>query len=930
MALDINGYNSAFKSFVEFAQNRTGENQEKAIADARIKKFNGEEVLTIAHVKTDDVHKWLRTGDECDVNDRTRAIFRAAVVNMFGGESKVPESVKKAMLMEDYDKGKPLTARRILAVKEAIDADGTAKARSATIRFETLDNPANEAAMLAKGYTKAELPRLARAARFYAEVNHCAEFEALEALTTPGTKANRLMQYGGRFLESAENFANGLRLMDSFASWFTAVCETKAADREGKFENAKTVTDFNFVGSIASRRSQAGLERIVFEELAVNPGANLAETDPEKIFGMKDNAASRFIGTRRYGNFLGVVVSVPPARRGAIFAVFDKLSKPLPETKEAALAFNELPPDEKGVRDPNLVISRILRHLPEIEKLMAKGALTTKNIVKTLFPDLPSRDWTLRGMNEFTHNVEDLCVERLVDGGMDEDEALSYGGRLRLVMEETSCTFNEAFATVTTGKRVAPPPYMTTATYPIEELDGTTNAARTQLQAAGSGDLYRAYNYGALDDPENAEKFFIKDPAGQAFGFNFPDGTFLRANSNVHAGNVPTILDKLESLAGRVHPRQQSALLFAVSQAGISTLRGGLAPYGIVASEHACVDFTISKDDETGAITVKYTGPEELPVRFSWTATIDVDGNMTTTPMVVDQPVAQLTAKAARAKVDAAANGLGVKLTGAQANEAAGLLRTHGTDMYSWNADIFAKFLVRLVTAGGQGANKDAIAADTANSIRKWRSVGLGDSGFAAFNEAAKNNVSNTIRKYMQPDQAGRFKDGIHETMFEDAHRAIYTFNGTTYNHKPANELIPAFKALVPDAKKQRALSIYLNQLCLETVLMPTTHVPYETGVEAHKLPGSDALVNRDMTSGLYQSSVLYTYQHVLTHDLKLSEDGRTATITQSITADLSGPGADMNDPKSFGQVTFSQRLVIDLEPDIPVVTDYKLSQTIE
>ena len=217
MALDINGYNSAFKSFVEFAQNRTGENQEKAVADARIKKFNGEEVLTIAHVKTDDVHKWLRTGDECDVNDRTRAIFRAAVVNMFGGESKVPESVKKAMLMEDYDKGKPLTARRILAVKEAIDADGTAKARSATIRFETIDNPANKAAMLAKGYTKAELPRLARAARFYAEVNHCAEFEALDELTTPGTKANRLMQYGGRFLESAANFANGLRLMDSFA-----------------------------------------------------------------------------------------------------------------------------------------------------------------------------------------------------------------------------------------------------------------------------------------------------------------------------------------------------------------------------------------------------------------------------------------------------------------------------------------------------------------------------------------------------------------------------------------------------------------------------------------------------------------------------------------------------------------------------------------
>ena len=81
---------------------------------------------------------------------------------MFGGENRVPESVKKAMLMEDYDKGKPLTARRILAIKAAVDADGTAKARSATIRLETIDDPANKAAMLAKGYTKAELPRLAR------------------------------------------------------------------------------------------------------------------------------------------------------------------------------------------------------------------------------------------------------------------------------------------------------------------------------------------------------------------------------------------------------------------------------------------------------------------------------------------------------------------------------------------------------------------------------------------------------------------------------------------------------------------------------------------------------------------------------------------------------------------------------------------------
>ena len=85
-----------------------------------------------------------------------------------------------------------------------------------------------------------------------------------------------------------------------------------------------------------------------------------------------------------------------------------------------------------------------------------------------------------------------------------------------------------------------------------------------------------------------------------------------------------------------------------------------------------------------------------------------------------------------------------------------------------------------------------------------------------------------------------------------------------------------------------------------------------------------------NIANGLYQAPVLYTTGHALTHDLKLSEDGRTATITQTITADLSGLGADMNDPKSFGQVTISQRLVIDLTAEIPTITDFQISQELD
>ena len=63
--------------------------------------------------------------DEWIANDRTRKLFRNAVVEMFGGEAKIPASVRKAMLLVDYDEGKPLTARRIMAVKNAIDRDGS-------------------------------------------------------------------------------------------------------------------------------------------------------------------------------------------------------------------------------------------------------------------------------------------------------------------------------------------------------------------------------------------------------------------------------------------------------------------------------------------------------------------------------------------------------------------------------------------------------------------------------------------------------------------------------------------------------------------------------------------------------------------------------------------------------------------------------------
>ena len=627
MALEINNQNlfqnAQFQQFVDFAEAAAKAGKQKAIARVDAGELGGIVNRTIRPGSGD----WVgigagRLASLKRANNATRDAFMKAVADMFGGESHIPDSVKDAMKMQDYGKGKPLTARRILAVKAAIDA----------VKLGTFQSADAGGIALNMGFVKSEFPKLARTAHFYAQATGLSELDALTAVAEPNSKPNRLMQYGGRFLDNAENFANGLRLMDSFEDWFTAVRETKNADGNS-FANAQSFTDLNIYSHMARHDSTAAFERFVFEELAINGAHDLSGTDPEKLFGMKDNAAMRFFGTNRQAHFTGVMASVPPEKRGAIFAVFDKLSKPLPETKEDAKAFYAMPLVERGVRDSSLVICRILRHLPEIESLMAKGELTEANIVKTLCPDMPSHDWTIGGLNEFTHDVDDVAKTKMRDLGLDEDNVEDLGQNIRLVMEETCCTVDEAVEAVRTGKRVAPPKYMTNATYDIYKLDGTTKAARAQLDGDGAGDLFRAYDYGAADDPKNAEKFFIKDKDSLAFGFTFPDGTSLKANAGVHKGNIPQILDKLESLAGRVHPRQQTALLFAVSQAGICALKGGLETYGIASSEHAAVDFTLSRNDKTGDITIRYTSPKKLPFSFEWTATINVDGAVSTTPL---------------------------------------------------------------------------------------------------------------------------------------------------------------------------------------------------------------------------------------------------------------------------------------------------------
>jgi hypothetical protein len=120
MALTVN---AQFGKFLEFAQSQA--NAASSTAVARIVEDDKGEKAPLAGrnimVATgDEVHRWERTDAEKSANDKTRAAFKKAVADMFGGENRIPASVRKAMVLGDYNCGKPLTARRIMAVNKAL------------------------------------------------------------------------------------------------------------------------------------------------------------------------------------------------------------------------------------------------------------------------------------------------------------------------------------------------------------------------------------------------------------------------------------------------------------------------------------------------------------------------------------------------------------------------------------------------------------------------------------------------------------------------------------------------------------------------------------------------------------------------------------------------------------------------------------------
>ncbi len=118
MPIDINDafINAQFQNFVDFARGKGAGTKVRALIG------NDGPERTVGAKSESVLNKiFFRVPSNKAVNNEVRTLFRAAVARMFGGEEHIPASVKTAMKLGDYGKGRPLTARRILAVQSALE-----------------------------------------------------------------------------------------------------------------------------------------------------------------------------------------------------------------------------------------------------------------------------------------------------------------------------------------------------------------------------------------------------------------------------------------------------------------------------------------------------------------------------------------------------------------------------------------------------------------------------------------------------------------------------------------------------------------------------------------------------------------------------------------------------------------------------------------
>jgi hypothetical protein len=260
------------------------------------------------------------------------------------------------------------------------------------------------------------------------------------------------------------------------------------------------------------------------------------------------------------------------------------------------------------------------------------------------------------------------------------------------------------------------------------------------------------------------------------------------------------------------------------------------------------------------------------------------------------------------------------------------------TDMPLKNAKMFANFVITLKLTAAEKRNEDDIAADMAESIRDWSEFGFGKTELASLETFIKDNFTELMGDGIADATAPNprnFADKEKEVstgLFVDGNRGVFTINGEVFNNAPAVDVVTAFKKAVPNTAMRQGLSYIFNQTLPNTFMTLSNRIPlaetnrHPNGIDTVDAEGIELIVSRNSGSRKYKVMTHSETKPPLNYGLQGSEDGRSATVTVSVTNILAS-GAGPNPLASYGEATYGMTLKIDLSGEKPVATDVKLAQ---
>jgi len=483
-----------------------------------------------------------------------------------------------------------------------------------------VENSAAAAKALEMGYNRGELATLQRVADLYREATGCTVREAQIAALDSYSPARQLFTYGGRFVASVDNFRQGLALIGKFQTWFEAITAetTKKSDDAYQLPADASLTLLNANTHYFKRDAENAYQKFIFEHLVVDETLPIDVEDPKTLFDMEHNPVTRFFG-REYSNAAtNTMAQIPPTKRPVVYAVFDLLA-PLPDTQAGEIANHQ-----SGGMNVTL-IARVMKNFDAISEMLAAGTLTKQSFCERFLTDVPgAAGMSLNQISDaFSQRLNvDVCQARF---GGDFNKML----QVQMLTQTSGATLEECTDAIQANGTLPYAPYIASANGAISEL-GSPQAGRAQCVL----DFLRPAN-----PADNVHNTNVLTADQCVFTVVFPDNTTLKSANKAQANATA---DKLATFCGTVHPEQLNALYFALSQSAASQVNRAFMDRHIATSEHMPLTYTLSKNADTGAITVRYSEPEGfsdpdgVPIRFHWETVIQLNGSSESTAIVVE------------------------------------------------------------------------------------------------------------------------------------------------------------------------------------------------------------------------------------------------------------------------------------------------------